>query len=173
MKKSSYKLKKSENGRNSRLTMQVLFAISGVLLMGSGVLGCRTFELKPPEGFVRYKRTSKYYRAVSPDNAAIVVRSWKNKQKGDLGFWVETVKRDFIKVRGYKFVKDDDAKAGTGEKGKRMWFESSHRGRMFSYQISLFVTKDKIYAVEASVEKENLERHEKAFDAAVQKLKIL
>lgn len=138
-----------------------------------GVTGCKTFKVKTPSGYVTFKRKSNYYRAVSPDNAVIVVQSWKNKPKGSLSFWVETVKRDFVKVRGYKFVKIAAVEAKKGSKGKRLWFESSYRGQMFSYQVSLFVTKKRIYAVESMVEKKSIKRHRKAFQKVIGSLELL
>lgn len=157
---------------SATIRCMLLMGVAAAALL-VGVSGCRTFSLKPPSGFVRYERTSNFYRAVSPDNAVIVVSSRKNKPKGDLGFWVETVKRDFTAVRGYKFIKDAPAKAGSGNEGKSLWFEASHQGRMYTYRISIFVAKNRIFSVETATETESLERHEKAFDAAVSSLKIL
>ena len=166
----------NERKRNKRYSIRskMVVAFGAALLTASGAwTGCKTFKVKTPSGFVKYKRTSNYYRAVSPDNAVIVARSWKNKKKGSLGFWVETVKRDFVKVRGYKHVKTEETRSKKGTKGKRMWFESSYRGRMFSYQISLFVTKKRIFALETMVEKEALKQHMNSFKKAAASLELL
>ncbi len=139
----------------------------------AGVSGCRTFSLRPPAGYVRYERSRQYYRALSPDNSVIVVSSRRNRPKGDLNFWVETLKRDFTSVRGYKFLREADVKTADGTQGKSLWFEGSHQGRMYTYQVAIFVAKSRIFSVETATETESLERHEKAFDAAVSSLKIL
>lgn len=143
----------------------------GLLSVGLLASGCKTFSLKTPTGYVKYKRTWRYYRGVSPDNAVIVVRSWKNKPKGSLKFWAEVVEREMKYGLGYKLVKKSDVEAG-GEKGVKMHYNVASRGRLHTYIMALFVTKKRIFVFEATTWHKYLKRHNPAFSAALSSLKF-
>jgi hypothetical protein len=138
-----------------------------------GLAGCQSFAVKTPDGFVKYRDSSDYYLAVSPENSLIVVRSRENDPRGSLEYWKETLKRDFTKVRKYKLLGEARVENAQGKKGAQMRFMGSHRGRTFAYYLTVFVTKDKIYTVEALATKDDLERRQDAFEKVVSSLKFL
>jgi hypothetical protein len=139
----------------------------------AGMSGCRTFSVKTPDGFVKYRRTSTYYRAVSPENSLIVVRSRENDPRGSLSYWAETLKRDLTKVRGYKLLDESKVENAQGKEGVQMRFNGAFRGRMFTYYISVFVTNERIFTVETLAEKDHIDRRKEAFQKAVASMKIL
>jgi hypothetical protein len=142
-------------------------------LFGASQWGCNTFAVKTPSGYVKYKRSGEFYKAVAPDNALIVIRSWDNDPRGTLQFWSDTLKRDLAKVRGYKFVKDAEIKNGQGKKGRQLVFEGTYRGRMYRYEVALFVTKKRIYALQTLIEKDHLAKHPKVLEKVVATFKPL
>ena len=142
-------------------TKKIIMLGVGAVVLGLAAVGCNRFKVKTPEGYVKYKRSNAFYKAVAPDNSLIVIRSWDNDPKGSLKFWAQTLKRDLAKVRGYKYVGSTEVKNGKGKKGHQLTFEGSYRGRMYRYEVALFVTKKRIYALQTLIEKDRLKHHQK------------
>ena len=147
-----------------------ILAVAALAL--AALAGCKTFELKTPKGYVTYYRASTYYRAVSPDNAVIRIRSWPNKPKGSLKFWSEVVERELRYSLGYKMAKKSDVATSAGNKGVRLDFTVASRGRLHTYIVAIFVTKKRIFAFEATTFSKYLKRHGPAFEKALASLKL-
>ncbi len=141
------------------------------LLAGSG---CGPlFQVSRPEGFVLLKKKENLRVFVAPDNSLLAVRAWRNKPKGDLGFWAQVVERDFVKVRGYKLVKVSDVTVASGRRGKLFHFQGAFHGGMYDYFLALFVGKGHIVTAELLCLARRTERYRKAFDQAVASLRFL
>ncbi len=129
--------------------------------------GCSRFKVSVPSGFVTLKRARSRQVLVSADNTVIVVREWKNRPKGDGSFWTATLRRDFEKVRGYKFVGSKPAKSNRGMKGTTLHFQGAYRGGMYDYFVTLFVLPDWIYTVEMLAQHRKTDKYSPAFQKVV------
>lgn len=165
-----YTEKAGLSGSRQILGLAASLLSCGVLLAAAG---CNTFRIKTPPGFVTFKRTWRFYRAVSPDNAVMTARSWKNKPRGTLSFWAEVVEREMLYTLGYTMVKKDKVKAGSGQEGVRLMFKVASRGRWHIYIVALFVTSKRIYVFEAATYRQYLGRHEPAFKGALASMVLL
>ena len=140
-----------------------------VFLLFSQV-GCSRFAVEVPSGFVTLKKARSRQVLVSADNTLIVVRAWKNHPKGGLAFWQATLRRDFEKVRAYKFVDTKPAVSGQGHKGVTMHFQGAYRGGMYDYFITLFVQPKWLYTVEMLAQHKRTERYLSGYFQVVKSL---
>ena len=132
--------------------------------------GCSRFAIKVPSGFVTLKKGETRQVLVSSDNTLIVVRAWKNHPKGGLPFWQATLRRDFEKVRAYKFVDTKPAVSARGNKGVTMHFQGAYRGGMYDYFITLFVLPEWIYTVEMLAQHKQTDQYLSGYSKVVKSL---
>ncbi len=142
-----------------------------VTMLAASLSGCSRFSVAVPSGFVTLKRARSRQVMVSADNTLIVVREWKNHPKGDMTFWRDTLRRDFEKVRGYKFVDSKAASMKSGRKGVTMHFQGAYRGGMYDYFVTVFVLPDWIYTVEMLSQHKKTDKYLPAYHKVVSALK--
>ncbi|MEO0479822.1 MAG: hypothetical protein AAF196_10110 [Planctomycetota bacterium] len=103
---------------------------------------CQTTEMDLPESFLRLDREPSYpgFRATTPDEARLQVRTFGVADAGDLAFWDEALRHEFAEYRGYneegepRRLTNADGEEGIG----RVWF-SKETGRDRGYLVVLFV----------------------------------
>jgi hypothetical protein len=143
----------------------------GSALLGSilGGTGCNKFSVQTPQRFVSLERfrTETRYKAVSPDNAVIFIRSFEHKDRGSLAFWVEILKKEMTLRKGYKLEKTESVKTGGGHEGRRLTFTSKSGKTPYTYAVALFVTSSWIHSIETAAKAEVYEAHQQDFDQAI------
>lgn len=139
-------------------TKIALFALLTVTLAGCG----RPFEPATPSGFVdmgdRYPNGE--YRAATADGVVIGIRSFDNDPKGELSFWAKALENRMRTRGGYALVDRREVKSKNGTGGIQLRFGHDQEGEPYLYWVTLFVTDDHIFVLEAGGPKEEVTREE-------------
>ncbi|MDY0001474.1 MAG: hypothetical protein RBU30_09290 [Polyangia bacterium] len=155
---------RSHNGSGALLT-----SIALICSLGGALWGCNAASLKTPDSFVSMERvrSRNYFKAVSPDNAVITVSSFEHKDKGNLGYWTEILKREMTLRKGYTLKAVDPVKAKDGLEGRRLTFQTQSGTVKYLYAAHLFVTKKYIHVMETAAKEADYPKHQAAFDEAL------
>jgi hypothetical protein len=136
-----------------------------LLLAGCGP----SFEMSEPPGFVEIENDyDNYdYRATSADGLVIAVRELDHDPEGEAEFWIKAVKNRMRENAGYALLKEVDVVSGDGVKGKQLQFgHDQESGKPHLYYVSVFVTPDKIFLLEAGGSKELVTKNQGKIDQA-------
>jgi hypothetical protein len=110
------------------------------------------------------------WRAVTPEDSRLWVRVFDDDDDGDLAFWQDALKDDFMNNRGYVLVSEGDTQA-SGAKGREFVVETTVNGRTVRELLALFVTdgllSHQVHVVEYVAEKETFEKELPAVRAAI------
>lgn len=139
-----------------------LFAVLSLLFAG-----CHSFEAKTPAEFVELEGSSYDYRAASSDGVVLAARALKNSPKGTLAFYTDVTRRKLREGEGYALIEEREVTAKSGEKGNMLRFGRDHGGTPHTYIVTLFVTNDRIFVLEAGGTKTDVDAHAAQIDASV------
>lgn len=126
------------------------------------LLGCGpSFQAATPPGFVNLdEEYSNYdYRATTADGLVLAVRELEHEPKGDMAFWVRAIENEMRTRGGYAHLGTQDVQTRQGLKGKQLRFGHDEGNRPHLYTVTLFVTDDHIYLLEAGGTKEQMTKH--------------
>lgn len=129
--------------------------------------GCHSFEAKTPAEFVVLDSPSYDYRAASSDGVVLAARSMKNDPRGTLAFYTDVTRRKLREGDGYALMEEREVTAKTGEKGSQLRFGRDHGGAPHTYVVTLFVTSDRIFVLEAGGAKAEVDAHMSQIDASI------
>ncbi|HEU4410448.1 MAG TPA: serine/threonine protein kinase [Polyangiaceae bacterium] len=140
-------------------------AAAAALALGLGAAGCgRPFDIKTPPGFVELEedRLDYDYRASSATGVVSALRVIDTKGKGDLAFWTNVVNTRVREELGYAPFGESGLGEGGGAKGRLLRFGYEQGGRVYLYEIALFVGRKHLYVLEAGGRKDLFERQAEA-----------
>lgn len=159
--------------RRSPRTALLIMALALASGLGGALTGCNAFSIKTPDSFVSIERMRSrfYYKAVSPEGAVITVSSFEHKDKGNLAYWTEILKREMTLRKSYTLKSIEPVKAKGDVEGRRLTFHTQSGTTKFVYVANLFVTKKYIHVMETAAQEKEYPKHQAAFDAAVSALK--
>jgi hypothetical protein len=100
--------------------------------------GCAA-PIRLPGSFVELRDAGEGFRAVTSDDARVWVRRIYEPTSGDVSFWAETLKKDFVDERGYQFVAEGDAVKEGGDGGRWLEVTANVGGRRVDYLIAVWV----------------------------------
>lgn len=132
--------------------------------------GCgRPFEAATPQGFVdlggRYG--SNEYRATTADGVVLGVRAYDNDPKGELAFWARALERQMRENGGYALIEKRAVKDRAGLPGTQFRFGHDEGKEPHLYYVTLFVTDQRIFLLEAGGIKSEMERQAAQIDWAI------
>lgn len=135
-----------------RVTLFVL------LLAGCGA----GFTVDAPRDFVSLDDASSHYRgyalrATSADGVVMGVRALQNDRHGSSEFWVEAIRNRLRRDQGYALTSESEVHAATGETGHQMRFGHDDGGHPYVYWVTVFVTHERIFVVEAGGRRDRFE----------------
>jgi hypothetical protein len=150
-----------------RVTLALLAALA------LGATGCgHPFVPATPRGFVdmgdRYPDGE--YRATTADGVVIGIRAWDNDPYGELSFWAQALELRMREAGGYALLEKHPVSALRGLTGVAMRFGHDEGKTPYLYTVALFVTKKKIYVVEAGGAKSEVAKQEEQIAWAIQNL---
>jgi hypothetical protein len=122
--------------------------------------GCSTFRAHTPPGFVALDDPEPryHYRATTHDGVVLGVRSIDNQPRGDEGFWSQAVELRLRHQGGYALLETRPVKTNAGLTGRQLRFGHDEGSHPHLYQVTLFVTRKRIYLLEAGGAKPLMER---------------
>lgn len=95
--------------------------------------------LRLPADFVELRDAGDGFRAMTSDDARVWVRELWDPTPGNVAFWAETLKNDFVEQRGYRFVGEGEAADADGGTGRWLEFTADVRGEAVGYLVALWV----------------------------------
>ncbi len=146
-----------------------------LLLAALAVSGCGTsFELKQPSNFVVLDdhRGAYDFRAVDADGVVMAVREVDNNPRGTLYFWEKAVKNRLRTIGGYALAEEKDVHAAGGQRGRQLRFGRDQNGHPYVYWLTLFVTHDRVYVVEAGGRQDNFQPVQAKVERAIAQFHI-
>jgi hypothetical protein len=81
-------------------------------------------------------------KAITPDEVKLWVRDFEDPDRGELAFWQEALKNDFVENRGYVLIEEAPIKDGVGTAGASFVFETTLQGRPTRELVAVFVYDD-------------------------------
>ncbi len=158
--------------------MRALILLLALVL--SGVIGgCagRHFRLEASDAFVeldpaQQSREGFAYRATTANGAVIGVREVDNDRHASADFWVEAVRNRIRRAGGYALLSESDVRSADGTAGHQMRFGRDESQHPYDYWITVFVTHDRIYVVEAGGRREHFEPAREAVERAIGSLQL-
>ncbi len=116
------------------MTSNALRALLIIVVAGSG---CVTMDA--PAGFLVIERGPGLLKATTPEDSRLWVREFDDDAKGELSFWIDAVKNDFTKNRGYTLITDAPTQDGAQTAGHELVFEATVGGKPFRELLAVFV----------------------------------
>lgn len=138
--------------------LRKLLGFAAVTLL---VAACgKPFDIKTAPGFVPLVHQSNYtydYRATTPEGVVVAVRAI-DEDRGDLAFWTQALTLQLRDVSGYALVETADVTARDGTKGKLLKLGHDEDNKPYTYWVSVFPARGKLYIVEAGGTKDAFDR---------------
>lgn len=121
------------------------------LALSAAAPACTPFRLRTPDGFARISdpRPSYDYRALSAYGVAVAVRAIPNQEGASMAFWAEAVDRRLQRGGAYRPVASMDVRTERGQVGKNLRYSMGDPQNSGTYWVTVFVTRDWVYLVEA------------------------
>ncbi len=138
------------------------FSTVVLILAALGAAACGpSFTAATPPDFVEVENDHDAYdyRATTADGLVLGIREIEHDPKGQIDFWVRAIQNRMRDVGGYALLETRDIQNARGVKGKQLRFGHDEGKSPHLYTVSLFVTDDMIYVLEAGGTKELMERH--------------
>ncbi len=157
--------------------MRIALLLSIASGLGS-LAGCgHHFELHSPADFVeldpdRQARMGFAYRATSADGAVLAVREVDNDRHASREFWVEAVRNRVRRSGGYALLSESAVRSADGSEGHQMRFGRDESQRPYDYWVTLFVTHDHVFVVEAGGRREHFEQERADIEAAIASFRL-
>lgn len=150
--------------------MRRLF-VSAVLLLATA---CgKPFDVKTAPGFVPLENQSTYaYRATTPEGVVVGVRVVEDEDRGDLGFWTQTISLNMREVQGYALLDTADVKSADGTPGKLLRFGHDEDNKPFAYWITIYLAQGRLFIVEAGGHKEQFEKAQKSVEWTMSSVRV-
>lgn len=128
--------------------------------------GCETFKTRTPPGFVSLTTDEDYdYRATTADGVVAAVRVLDNEPRGDEAFWTDAIAGHLRQQGGYALLDSQAVRTRSGLAGRRLRFGHDEGTHPHLYQLTVFVTRARIYVVESGGAKPAIERESPHLEA--------
>jgi len=144
------------------------------LLAAAALCGCgASFKQPTPGGFVELEDQEHYdYRATTADGLVIAVRELDHEPKGEVTFWVDAISNHMRQRGGYALLTRKNVRTRSGAEGVQLRFGHDQGSRPYLYVVTVFVTDDHIYLLEAGGSAEQMKAHGKDVDWAVDSFEL-
>ncbi|MBK8994306.1 MAG: serine/threonine protein kinase [Myxococcales bacterium] len=145
-----------------------------LVLAALPLFGCgHHFETTTPQGFVELEDQEAYeYRATTADGLVIAVREIEHDPKGEMAFWTRAIENRMRQRGGYALLGTRDVKTKSGLDGKQLRFGHDESGKPHLYYVTIFLTEDYIFLLEAGGTKELMEKGSAGLDQAIDGFRI-
>jgi hypothetical protein len=144
-----------------------IIALAGLCACGAG------FKQPTPGGFVELEDQERYdYRATTADGLVIAVREIDHEPKGEVSFWVDAISNHMRQRGGYALLDRQNVRTAAGHEGVQLRFGHDQGSRPFLYYVTVFVTDDHIYLLEAGGSAEQMKQRAREVEWAVERFEI-
>lgn len=128
---------------------------------------CAPFTANTPAGFVELPdQAPQYdYRATTADGVVLAARAFDNDVHGDEKFWAQALENRLRAFGGYALLESRPVTARGGLSGRQLRFGHDQAQKPHLYTLTVFVTKDHVYVLEAGGPKALMDRDAAKVDA--------
>jgi hypothetical protein len=132
-----------------RPALRTIFALA--LALAGAAPACTPFHLRTPDGFARIAdpQPNYDYRALSAYGVVVAVRAIPNRERASMAFWSEAVDRRLQRGGTYRPAGQSDVRTERGQSGKSFRYTTGDPQSGGTYWVTVFVTSDWVYLVEA------------------------
>lgn len=135
--------------------------------------GCRHHQLRAPSDFAVLDEEGPFAtRAVSADGVVIGVREIDNEPRATRAFWLGAIQKQLTDGRGYALLDRRDVRARSGQPGTQLRLGRDQNGEQYLYWLTLFVTKRRLYIVEAGARRDRFDPAQSKLEAALATLEL-
>jgi hypothetical protein len=149
-------------------------AVTAALLSNASLqVGCgRPYEPATPSGFVdlgedRYDQDTHEYRASTADGVVLGVRAYDNDPEVDLTLVGRALENRLRLGQGYALLEKKEVSARDGTKGVQLRFGHDEGSGPHLYLVTVFITKDRVFVLEAGGKRELFEKAQASIDWSV------
>lgn len=133
----------------------------------------RPFDVKTAPGFVELENQATYeYRSTTPEGVVTAVRVVEDEQRGDLGFWTQSVLLELRDVRGYALLESVDVASADGTKGRLLKFGHDEDGKPYAYWLTLYLAQGRLFLIEAGGAREAFERARPSVEYTMKSVRV-
>lgn len=127
------------------------------------------FQFAQPPGFVEVENDYDDYdfRATSADGLVLGARELDNEEGGTVEFWVKAIENQMRGRGGYALLDKKDVQTADGLSGVQLRFGFDQDQTPRLYYVTLLVTEEHIYLLEAGGTKALVEQHAEQIDWSV------
>ena len=131
-----------------KLSLVTLLGRAATLALCLAGAACRTTSLAPPATFAEMDGGDYAYRASSAEGVVVAARSEPNDPGASLEFWSRAADRR-LRHDGYAPDGSVAVASADGLPGRQLRYSRGEGGLSYRYWLTLFVTPDRVYLVEA------------------------
>jgi hypothetical protein len=130
---------------------------------------CASFRATTPGGFVELpdQAPSFDYRATTHDGVVLAVRALDNDPRGDEAFWSQAIEGRLRQQGGYALLESRAVTSASGLTGRQLRFGHDEGSRPHLYYLTLFVTRRRIFLLEAGGARDPFQREAARIDGFV------
>jgi hypothetical protein len=156
------------------MTLRVTSRSLSLIVCALALSACgNAFQASTPPGFVELQDQQAYaYRATNADGLVVAVRELEHEPQGELSFWTKAIEKQLRERSGYALLGTRDVKAKTGEAGKQLRFGHDQGKTPYLYTVTVFVTEDNLFVIEAGGTKTLMEKHAAQLDWTIANFRI-
>lgn len=142
-------------------------AASAFALAGCGA----SPNLHTPAGFAELDDQDPYaYRATTAKGVVIAVHEQPNEPRADAAFWTTALDAR-LRREGYAHQSTLAVKSAAGLPGQQLRYTRDEDRREYRYWLTVFVTEDRVFVVEAAGDKEHFDPEQRTVEGAVLSLR--
>jgi len=113
------------------------------------------------------------YRATTPEGLVIAVRDIDNERShGELPFWTKAIEDELRLDQGYALLDTKSITTRQGHTGTQLRFGLDREGEAHIYIVSIFVTKKRVFLIEAGGTEAQMKRHHAQIEWSVNEFVI-
>lgn len=143
------------------------------LTLLAALYGCQHHTLRAPSDFAVLEDSAPYdTRAVSAQGVVIGVREIANEPRANAAFWLTAIRSQMLEGRGYALLSERDVRAKSGQPGKQLRLGRDQNGEQYLYWLTVYVTKQRLYLVEAGARKDRFEKAQPQIERALASLEL-
>lgn len=133
-----------------------------------------SFSVQPPAGAVEIENEYDDYdfRSTTADGLVFAVREIEHDPQGDEAFWLTAIKNRMRERGGYALLEEVKVQSADGVGGTQLRFgHDEASGSPHLYYLTLFVTPDALFLVEAGGTKELMTKHASEVETAIKRFR--
>lgn len=152
------------------MTASQRIAATAALVFATLLAACGpSFTQPTPSGFVKLEPRDPYhYRAVTADGVVLAAREIDHDPEGDLAFWTKAITDRLRQRGGYALLDTRPVKTAAGLAGTQLRFGHDEGSRPYLYYVTVLVTDESIYLLEAGGTKDLMQKHDAAIASAIE-----